>query len=255
MYGDGSGPPSFLEKSIAAAKARGGAVGGCAAGELLRLDAVVATSVDFVIGVEENNLRTGAHRRRTSDFIDVCGVCVTGGTQTLVDLAAHLSDEVWEQALESALRKGLTSIAAIEARLPEMSRARTPGVRRIRRVLSHRPPGAPPTESLLETLAVQLFRTAGLPEPTRQVKVYSRHGTFVARVDLAWPELGVFVELDGQQHPGQPVYDANRQTRVTGATGWLCARFTWKQIVFNGAASVRELRDVLAQARSLRSKH
>ena len=67
---------------------------------------------------------------------------------------------------------------------------------------------------LLETLAVQLFRDNGLPTPTRQVTVINRHGTFVARVDLAWPELGVFVELDGQGHAGQPVYDASRTYRA-----------------------------------------
>jgi very-short-patch-repair endonuclease len=226
-----------------------------AAGEFLGLDSVVADRVDFVVPSTANNLRDGARRRRYLDVIDVRGVCVTSGTQTVVDLAARLSDAKWEQALESALRQNLTSIAALEARLPELSRSRTPGTRRIRRVLARRPPGTPATGSLLETLAVQLFRAEGFPDPQRQVVVVSRHGSFVARVDLAWPELGIFVELDGMGHAGQPVYDANRQTRVTGATGWLCARFTWREIVSNAKASARELRNVFAQAAALRSKH
>jgi hypothetical protein len=33
-----------------------------------------------------------------------------------------------------------------------------------------------------------------LPAPQRQVLVVNRHGDFVAFVDLAWPELGVFIE-------------------------------------------------------------
>ncbi|HVT76795.1 MAG TPA: hypothetical protein VHD87_07175 [Acidimicrobiales bacterium] len=149
------------------------------------------------------------------DVVEVDGVCVTSATHTLLDLAARLSDATWEQALESALRKQLTSIAAIEAGLPEMSRARTPGVRTIRRVLQRRPTNAPPTESLLETLAIQLFRLEGFPEPQRQVVVTTRHGSFVARVDLAWPELGVFVELDGQHHRGQP-----SMTRTGRTVSW-----------------------------------
>jgi hypothetical protein len=92
------------------------------------------------------------------------GVRCADGLQTLLDLAVVLDDLTWEQALESALRKGLTTIAAIEAAV-----ARTPGAARIRRVLALRPPGAPPTESLLETVMVQLARNVeGLVAPTRQ---------------------------------------------------------------------------------------
>ena len=110
----------------------------------------------------------------------------------------------------------------LESLLPELGRGRIPGTARIRRVLALRPPGAPPTESLLETLMVQLARTVpGLPEPVRQLEVEW------ARVDLAWPDLGLFVELDGQQHKDQPLYDARRETAVVAATGWLCGRFTW----------------------------
>jgi hypothetical protein len=72
-------------------------------------------------------------------------------------------------------------------------------------VLVLRPAGASPTESLLETLMVQLAREIpGLDPPTRQLVVCNKHDQFVARVDLCWPQLGLFVELDGQQHLGQP---------------------------------------------------
>jgi len=247
VYAEGSAPLTALEKSVAHAKASGGSVSVTAAGELYGLDSVTAKRIDFTVAVGSSNARKGA-RRRNVPTCEVCGVSVTTGLQTIVDLAAVLDDATWEQALESALRKNLTTIAEIEARLPALSAARTPGLTRIRRVLALRPAGAPPTESLLETLAVQLFRSAGFPPPLRQVVVTSRGGAFVARVDLAWPDLGVFVELDGQQHVGQPVYDANRQNRVQGATGWLCARFTWTQIVRHKEASIRELRDLFSQA-------
>ena len=117
-------------------------------------------------------------------------------------------------------------------------------------MLAVRPPGAPATESLLETLMVQLARTVpGLPPPTRQLEVYDSHGNFVARVDLAWPELGLFIELDGQQHKGQPVYDARRETAVVAATGWLCGRFTWHEVVRIPVTTARRLADVVDQAR------
>ena len=116
-------------------------------------------------------------------------------------------------------------------------------------MLALRPAGAPPTESLLETLAVQLIRDAGLPEPTRQFVVWDDHGVFVARLDLCWPELGLFLELDGEHHKGQPVYDANRETAIVAAKGWLCGRFTWTEIVRYPAATRRRLAALIDQAR------
>jgi very-short-patch-repair endonuclease len=105
------------------------------------------------------------------------------------------------------------------------------GNSRIRRVLALRPSGALPTGSILETLMVQLIRReSSLPAPKRQVEVRTEFDTFVAYVDLAWPECGLFLELDGQQHKGQPVYDARRETAVVATRGWLPGRFTWDEV-------------------------
>ena len=53
---------------------------------------------------------------------------------------------------------------------------------------------------------VQLARRVpGLPPPERQFEVRDRHGELLGRVDLAWPGLGMFVELDGQQFPAEPL--------------------------------------------------
>ncbi len=96
---------------------------------------------------------------------------------------------------------------------------------------------------------VQLIREFGLPEPVRQLVVYDCHGEFVARVDLCWPELGLFIELDGQQHPGQPVYDARRETAVVAATGWLVGRFTWYEVTQVRRQTALRLAASVGQAR------
>jgi very-short-patch-repair endonuclease len=91
---------------------------------------------------------------------------------------------------------------------------------------------------------VQLTRTVpGLPEPVRQLEVGW------ARVDLAWPELGLFVELDGEQHKDQARYDARRETAVVAATGWLCGRFTWTEVVRLPTSTARRLAALADQAR------
>jgi very-short-patch-repair endonuclease len=120
--------------------------------------------------------------------------------------------------------------------------------------LEQRHGSTPPTESLLETLMVQLIRREPqFRAPQRQVEVTDSLGRFVARVDLAWPEPGVFVELDGQHHKDQPVYDARRETAVVAATGSLPGRFTWHEVTRAPKQTVKRLIDIHCQASRLRS--
>ena len=97
---------------------------------------------------------------------------------------------------------------------------------------------------------VQLARDVpGLGDPTRQLVIENHHGRFVARVDLAWPALGLFIELDGEHHKGQPVYDASRETAVVAATGWLCGRFTWTEVTRYRSHTIQRLTELAEQAR------
>ena len=240
VYGAGSAVPSPLDLARAVVLAAGGIAAGRLAGVLHGLDGVRLSGAEFVKPQTGSNRRTGSRRCAKAAYVVIGGVRCMTGLDTLLDLAPLLSDDEWEQALESALRKRLTTIEAIEAAIPGRR-----GAARMRRVLARRPAGAPPTGSLLETLFVQLARlVAGLPDPVRQYEVRNRHGDLVAYVDLAWPELGLFIELDGQQHQGQPVYDARRQTAVTRATGWRCGRFTWHEVVHLRAATVRDIAEL-----------
>ncbi len=71
----------------------------------------------------------------------------------------------------------------------------------------------------------------------------------MARLDLAWCDPGAFLELDGQQHKDQPVYDAHRETAVVATTGWLPGRFTWHEVVHLRRTTGRRLAALLDQAR------
>ena len=240
VYAEGPEPVLRLDRARAAVLAAGSVARGCLAGVLLDLDGVVLGGPHIF------------RRAVPSDaVVSIEGVPCTDALQTLIDLAGVLSDDVWEQALECVLRRKMATIGQLDARLPELARTRTPGAGRIRRVLDRRGRTTPPTGSLLETLMVQLARRVeGLPAPQRHVPVETRHGDFVAFVDLAWPELGVFIELDGEGHKDQPVYDAVRQTAVTATKGWLCGRFTWSDVVYRPANTARELARLIDQARN-----
>jgi hypothetical protein len=251
IYADGPEDPDALDCARAIVLRTGGVACGRLAAVLHGLDGVVVGGAEVTVSSTGSGRRPGVRRRGlpSERIVVVGGVPCTDGMQTLLDLAPLLSDLVWEQALESALRKGLLSVEEAEQELPALARAR-PGVGRIRRVLRLRPPGAPPTGSLLETLMVQLARAVpGLAEPVRQLRVESAGGTFIAFVDLSWPDLGLFIELDGQQHKGQPVYDAMRETAVVATKGWLCGRFTWTEVVHLPVTTRRKLAALATAAR------
>jgi very-short-patch-repair endonuclease len=248
VYAEGPEDPTPLDRAIAMVVATDGIASGTLAATLLGLDGVKFAGADLSVEPAKSNRRSGVRRRTLAPerVTRVGDVRCTDGLQTLVDLADALDDLVWEQALESALRRRLAMIGDVE----RAARGSQRGVARMRRVLTLRPDGAPPTESLLETLMVQLARSvAGLAPPSRQVRVSNEYGEFVARVDLAWPELGLFVELDGQHHRGQPVYDARRETAIVAATGWLCGRFTWHEVAHLKRVTVRRLASLAEQGR------
>jgi hypothetical protein len=252
-YRFGSHPMSELDRVLGVVAATDGTASGHLAALLHRFDAGGRVVLDATVDRTQSAKRKGLRHRLLAPerVIEVAGFRCTDGLQTLADIAHRLSDDEWEQALESAVRMSIASIEAIEGALPERGRARTPGTRRIRRVLLQRPVGAPATGSWLETVMIQIARLVPLlPPPERQVVVLDRHGQFVAKVDLAWPALGLFIELDGEQHLGQPVYDARRETGVVAATGWLCGRFTWTECVHHRNATARRLEDLVRQAKN-----
>ena len=226
VWADGPDELSDLDRARAAVMATRGIASHHLAGVLHGLDSVTLEGTWLTLPPTGNGRRAHACRRKLAPerVVTVAGLPCTDGLQTMVDLAQSLDDLTWEQALESALRKRLTTVDELA------------GTKR--RVLDLRPAGAPPTDSLLETLFVQLARTLpGLADPVRQLWIEEAH----ARLDLAWPDLGLFVELDGQHHLGQPVYDARRETAVVAATGWLCGRFTWTEVVRLPATTARRL--------------
>lgn len=237
VYGSGADNPSALDRARAVVLRRKAEARGHLAGVLHGLDAV-----------ELDDRPTRRRSLPADHVIVVAGLPCADGLTTLIDLAASLDDLTWEQALESALRKKLTTVSAIEAALPALSAARVAGTARIRRVLALRPPGAPATGSLLETLMVQLGRRVeGMGDFVRQHEVWDGD-RLIACLDLARPDVGYFLELDGQQHKDQPVYDAMRQNDVVSLTGMLPGRFTWTEVTRYPKSTQRRLARLHAQA-------
>ena len=164
---------------------------------------------------------------------------VNTGVRTLHDLAEVLDDDRLEWVLESALRARLVSLDELTGASAGLGR-----------VLVRRPRGAPPTGSILETRFLQLARTVDVPPLERQLRVEVNDRC--RRLDLAWPEIGVFIEIDGRWHDeaaAQP-YDRHRQNEVIGLLGWRPFRVGSDDIVRRSRYTARRLEDFYRRAAS-----
>jgi very-short-patch-repair endonuclease len=178
------------------------------------------------------------------------GLPVTSASRTLLDLGQVLGTEIVERALESALRMGLTRADDLTAALGTGTPRR--GTGSLRHLLDARPLAAPPTESDAETLFLQLARRAGLPEPVRQFFVPTPEGRF--RVDFAWPDRRIAVEVDGGAAHASPkalARDLRRQNRlllVLAPAGWVLLRFSWPDVALPRFAgqTIAKLREAWA---------
>jgi very-short-patch-repair endonuclease len=180
------------------------------------------------------------------DITTVGHLPVTTTARTLVDLGAVVDDDTLEQALESALRDGRTSLRQVRRRLEALSRRGRPGLARVRRVLDRRLEGGP-SDSELETRVVQLLRRARLPRPVRQHEVWLG-GRVVARADLAYPGQRLLIELDGWSgHGTKRAFRADRRRQNSLVlAGWTLLRFTWADVIESPAAVVAAVHGALA---------
>ncbi len=110
------------------------------------------------------------------------------------------------------------------------------------------------SESVGETRARHLCWTQHLPAPIPNYPIFDEHGVEIARVDLAWPTLGVFLEFDGRvkyerhRREGESVSDCvirekQREERICELTGWRCIRIVWSDLYrpAETAARIRRL--------------
>lgn len=164
----------------------------------------------------------------------------TTPARTLVDLGTVCADDEVEVAVESALRLELVT----EADLTALATSGRHGAPRLRRVLERRPPGSPPTESRLETVAIQVLRSCGsMPAPQRQVPVQV-DGQQRFRLDLAWPAVRLYVEIDGRAWhdiDDESFHYERWRRRQLVALGWAPAELTAQDLFTHPAATTREV--------------
>ena len=193
--------------------------------------------------IEVVTLRTG---RRPSDFVlhqstdlarshitKVDGIAVTTIARTIVDIGVPHGIGIAGSCLDEARRRDLVSLEEVARVLHQVARRGRNGVGPARRILSERLAWDQITESQLEDRFLRLVQRYELPRPEVQYKVTDSSGTNIARVDFAYPDARLLIELDGAAyHSDRKTFqhDRNRQNRLV-SLGFVVLRFTYWDIM------------------------
>src|SRR5204863_9730642 len=102
-----------------------------------------------------------------------------------------------ERLVDSLIGRNEAVLADLQHMLKLLGRRGRKGIGVMREILSSRGPDYKPPESGLEALALRLLADASLPKPVRQLDVGDAID-WIARVDLAYPEHRVIIEIDGR---------------------------------------------------------
>lgn len=165
----------------------------------------------------------------------------TGRVDTAVRLIRRGGEDDAVVLLDRLLAGGMVRLADVRDAVAVLPRGR--GSAQARRVAALAVEFA---ESPQETRLRLVLVRAGLPAPVPQFRVFDDEG-FVARVDLAYPELRIALEYDGLWHSERRAFldDRRRLNRLVDA-GWVVVHVT-----------VDDLRDperLLARIRAVRAR-
>jgi very-short-patch-repair endonuclease len=181
-----------------------------------------------------------AHRRLHDD------VWVTSVDRTLADLGAVVRPAFVRSAVESAVVARMTTVPRLFAFVDEHARRGRNGIGALRLtledwMLSERPP-----DSKLEVAFERVVRRASMPTPEYQYWVGEKPKRY--RVDAAWPEVKLAVEVDGfEAHGTRRAFqrDLDRQN-VLVLGGWTVLRFTWNDVVRRPGHVAQQIAEALA---------
>jgi very-short-patch-repair endonuclease len=225
------GAPSSWEQTVlAACLSTGGIASHHTACRLF--ESTVVTAEKLMLSVSRGHRPVGAKGvvlRRVVGFgegetTERLRIPVTSPLRTLADMAALLDEATTLVLVTDFLSRRLVTADHLHRAEVAGGRPGAPRLRAaVRRLLED---GA--YDSAAEIRLHQLLREAGLPEPVRQFAVTTVEGKLIARLDFAWADLKLDLEMDGYGPHSSP--EAFRQNRVRDmrltALGWRIIRTT-----------------------------
>jgi len=214
----------------------------------------IPAQVTFLAGGASGRIRNGVIElgRRADTVVETIGglrltslaeaVLEVGRRSPLVTALAMVDAAIGRRA-EDDRRRSCTLdelVALLDRRRPFR------GSRRVAAALARADPFA---ESPLESVSRLRFEEHGFPPPRSQFEVRLTDGR-TARLDFAWPALGVWGEADGlgKYGGGGPlaaatvIEEKRREDAIRAITGWRCVRWGWRD-AWRGVPLARLLLD------------
>jgi hypothetical protein len=190
---------------------------------------------------------TRAASHKQGETIERWHIPVTSPLRTLTDMAAVIDDATMLELTTDFLGRRVVTADQLRGHVAkDGAGSRRPGARKLREaVRTLLEDGS--YDSAAEMRLHHLLTRAAIPEPVRQLVVTSDDGKLIGRLDFAWPEPKVDLEMDGYGSHSTP--EAFRQNRVRDMRltrlGWTVVRTTPAEL--DGPVGADELLATLGQ--------
>jgi very-short-patch-repair endonuclease len=189
--------------------------------------AVFADPQPWVLYPHDNRLPARTIREVPDAHQLAAEVPVVTRDRALVDLARHLPfEEARRLVFRAAQVRGSAATMALLERAADLARGHS-GAGRVRALVAELATGA---HSDAENLLLSLLVEAGFTGYVANLPV--RLGGVAVRIDVAFPQARLAIEVDGRAFHSSPQrfqHDRTRQNRLV-AGGWRVLRFTWEDL-------------------------
>jgi very-short-patch-repair endonuclease len=187
--------------------------------------------IEVLTGLERRVTLDGVrnHRSRclfSADLTERGRLPITSPERTLVDISGRMGPSELARALDDGMRRRVVRLERMRRCADRLACAPGRRLAIVQELLAERLPGYDPGDSDLETRVLRLILNSGFPVPIQQYRVRLGGRTF--RLDLAYPDVRLAVELDGwEYHRSRTAFDNDRsRANALVAAGWSVIRFT-----------------------------
>jgi very-short-patch-repair endonuclease len=229
----GGGPRTWHQAVMAAvlAAGSGGVASHSTAAVLWGLPGVERGSTELSTSRPDRRRLEGVIAHRTLAFL-ACEhttrkrIPVTTVARTIVDQSGRFSVAKLGRMTDHGLRKGTLRLEDLRKCVAGLHPAPGRHPNKIHRVLRRRLRGYEPGDTDLEMRFVRALVAGGLPEPVQQHRLTL--GSRRCRIDLAYPDLKLAIEIDGWEfHRTRTAFDEDRaRANDLVVAGWHVLRFT-----------------------------
>jgi hypothetical protein len=165
-------------------------------------------------------------------IVEIEGIPATNLVRTTTDLAANLGPRTIGRLVDHIVVNKLAPLDDFITIVSDLSRRGKPGMKTMHQVLDARTGENFIGDSELELFVLRCFVRWNFPEPVMQFSLpwrSSRRG----RVDLAYPELRLIIEVDGRKwHSTMEAFEEDRlRDNLAQLAGWRVIRITYRMLI------------------------